>query len=687
MFGLKKNGTTTILFTAFIATLITLLCFLFLPTLQKYKAEIISSELFPPEIQVYEDLDGDKISELIRFIPNTTGTSAFILEKNDKMLYQHNFAGQFVNSNFYFINDYNNDLLKEIYLFTIRKDSLFLHIIEGVTRKIIAEDVFISTFLFHSTTPDIGVTYCKMCDFDKDGYSDLFINLNCTYTYKTRKNIIYNIVKRSLKSNKPTGACLAGDIQLFDINKDGLPEIFGCFSALGNSPSNYFLSDTFMWLLTPNIKSEMLFPPQKKGYYPGIVVTKPIIQNNENKIAIFSCHSGGNDDSTYIAIVSQDGKQIKKLNLNYDIFIRKAFFNTTPENNPNKIVLFSSDGKLQQFDSELNKINEDKLFPFRGFVMRFDIDNDSSKELIFIDNNHNFIIVRNDFQHPVFLPIKIIKHRAISVENTKQGKQILNIQAGDTLYKIDYHKNPLYPFRYFTYLIIWAAAFLVFYFIGKVYKKIASRRYESEKKMATLQITAVENQLNPHFNLNILNSIGALYESHEKDKAQYYMGKYSKLLRNVLLQSGKILVTIEEELEFTRNYLELEKLRMNHAFEYIISDEEKFLDLEIPKMLIHTFCENSVKHGLRHLTKNGKLDIQFSGDKKQLKILISDNGVGREKAKQYSLMSTGKGLTIVNQTLKLHFQLKQKQIKYNISDIYDEQQNAAGTKVEITIPL
>ena len=135
MFDLQKNGTTAILFTAFIATLITILCFTFLPKFQKYKAEIISSEKIPTESHVFEDLDGDKISERIRFIPDFKGTSAFILEKNDKMLYQHNFSGQFVNPNFYFINDYNNDLLKELYLFTIRQDSLFLHIIEGVTRK------------------------------------------------------------------------------------------------------------------------------------------------------------------------------------------------------------------------------------------------------------------------------------------------------------------------------------------------------------------------------------------------------------------------------------------------------------------------------------------------------------------------------------------------------------------------
>ena len=324
MFGLQKNGTTTILFTALIATLITLACFIFLPKLQKYKAEIISSETFPKEIQVFDDLDGDKISERIRFFPDYNGTSAIILEKNDKMLYQHNFSGQFINPNFYFINDYNNDLLKEIYLFTIRKDSLFLHIIEGITRKVIAENVFISTFLFHSTTPDIGVTDCEMHDFDGDNILDLFINLSCTFTQKTRKNVTYDIAKQDLKSNRPTGACFAGDVQLFDINKDESPEIFGNFGALGNSPSSYFLSDTFMWLLTPNINSEMLFPPQKIGYYPGNVITRPLIQSSKNKIALFSCPMGNNYDYPYIAIVSQNGKQIKKHNLNYNIYCLSA---------------------------------------------------------------------------------------------------------------------------------------------------------------------------------------------------------------------------------------------------------------------------------------------------------------------------------------------------------------------------
>ncbi|MCD6355231.1 MAG: ATP-binding protein [Prolixibacteraceae bacterium] len=91
--------------------------------------------------------------------------------------------------------------------------------------------------------------------------------------------------------------------------------------------------------------------------------------------------------------------------------------------------------------------------------------------------------------------------------------------------------------------------------------------------------------------------------------------------------------------------------------------------------------------GLKHLKEKGQINIQFQPLNNQLEISISDNGIGREKAKQYSLMSTGKGLKIVNEALKLHFQLKKVKINYNVSDIYDEQQNVAGTRIEITVPI
>jgi len=229
--------------------------------------------------------------------------------------------------------------------------------------------------------------------------------------------------------------------------------------------------------------------------------------------------------------------------------------------------------------------------------------------------------------------------------------------------------------------------FFIVFLIGLGFQKIATRKLESEKKIVDLQIAAIGKRLNPHFNLNILNSIGSLYETQETTKAQYFLGKYCKLLRDMLLQTNKIAITVKQELEFTKNYLELEKLRLNDKFEFTVEGENDFLSIEIPKTIIHTFCENAVKHGLKHLDKNGKLIIRFLKEPGNLKILIIDNGIGREKARQYSLMSTGQGLNILNQTLDIYYQLKKVKIKYKITDLYNNENEPAGTKVEINIPV
>ncbi|NOY95160.1 MAG: hypothetical protein GXO81_02060 [Chlorobi bacterium] len=254
-------------------------------------------------------------------------------------------------------------------------------------------------------------------------------------------------------------------------------------------------------------------------------------------------------------------------------------------------------------------------------------------------------------------------------------------------YTYEYKKSLLYPFRFLLYFSALLGTFLIVFLIGTYFQHLARRRYEAEKSIAEMQITAIENQLNPHFTLNVLNSIGSLYESHEVKKAQYYFGKYSKLLRQSLFMSGQIAVSIHDELEFVKNYLELEKLRMNNSFEYFIKGNSGLPEVRIPKMLIHTFAENAVKHGLKHFKGDGELIIEFLKQKTHLEITISDNGVGREKARQYSLMSTGKGLEIINKTLKLYSELEAVNITYKITGLYSEEGNPAGTKVTINVPV
>ena len=145
---------------------------------------------------------------------------------------------------------------------------------------------------------------------------------------------------------------------------------------------------------------------------------------------------------------------------------------------------------------------------------------------------------------------------------------------------------------------------------------------------------------------------------------------------------------MEEEIAQIRNYLDLEKFRYSDKFDYSINiNKEVQLNIQIPRMLLHTFVENAIKHGLRHLDKDGKLLIDISGSDNQLIIIVEDNGVGRKKAAEYAISDTGKGLGIIDQIIELYKKLYGTQIQYQIFDLFDRDNSPQGTKVEILIPF
>ncbi len=105
-----------------------------------------------------------------------------------------------------------------------------------------------------------------------------------------------------------------------------------------------------------------------------------------------------------------------------------------------------------------------------------------------------------------------------------------------------------------------------------------------------------------------------------------------------------------------------------------------------PKRLVHTFAENAIKHGLRHLEKDGKLFIRVYPLNGNSNILIRDNGIGREEAKKIELDNTSKGLGILQQILDLYYLLMNKKIVYTVNDLVDDNKKAGGTEVLIEIP-
>ena len=217
------------------------------------------------------------------------------------------------------------------------------------------------------------------------------------------------------------------------------------------------------------------------------------------------------------------------------------------------------------------------------------------------------------------------------------------------------------------------------------------KKAEILNKITESQLTALKAQMNPHFMYNTLNSIQDLVLQKDIKNTNYYLSRYSTLMRKILEISEQNQVELNEEIEILKLYLELEQLRFGTDFEFsIICD----LDINqntifIPSMIIQPFVENAIKHGLLHKKGNKLLAIRFEKIAESIICTIKDNGVGRQKAaeiksrspiahKSFATNATQKRLELININRK-------NKITLEFTDLYTDNV-ASGTEVKIIIP-
>lgn len=180
-------------------------------------------------------------------------------------------------------------------------------------------------------------------------------------------------------------------------------------------------------------------------------------------------------------------------------------------------------------------------------------------------------------------------------------------------------------------------------------------KLEGELKQAALksELAAIKAQLNPHFLYNVFNTINASVPS-QQEKTRQLIATLSDLFRYQLKASKKELVTLEEELDFVKKYLQLEKARFEERLNVEINVPKKLYSEEIPPMLLQPLVENSVKHGISNNLKGGSITISIFKEDDKLKFEIADTGVG-VKDKQ-SLFNKGVGLTNTRLRLQKMYQ-------------------------------
>jgi LytS/YehU family sensor histidine kinase len=172
----------------------------------------------------------------------------------------------------------------------------------------------------------------------------------------------------------------------------------------------------------------------------------------------------------------------------------------------------------------------------------------------------------------------------------------------------------------------------------------------------------------------------------DRELAYDYMNKFTHLLRSLINDAERIYRSLGEELEFVTTYLDLEKLRYGDKFNYKITVGENISRQEqVPKLVLQTFAENAIKHGIMSCKDGGILKIGAEKNHDYLILSIEDNGIGRVKAEGLSL-STGKGLRLTKEFYDILNQINKKPIKHSIIDLHNGNGSSIGTRVEVWVP-
>jgi len=181
--------------------------------------------------------------------------------------------------------------------------------------------------------------------------------------------------------------------------------------------------------------------------------------------------------------------------------------------------------------------------------------------------------------------------------------------------------------------------------------KSKKKQLETEfaKNKIELEHKALRAQMNPHFLFNSLNSIQRMFIEGKTDNANDAMADFGNLLRRILNNSGKETISLKEETDTLKLYLDIEKMRCDNCFDHeiVIDDNINLLSTQVPPLIIQPFVENAIWHGILPKKGKGKIIVSIvpDNDLKNLVCKIEDDGVGFKEEQNSSHESKGIEIT------------------------------------------
>jgi hypothetical protein len=290
----------------------------------------------------------------------------------------------------------------------------------------------------------------------------------------------------------------------------------------------------------------------------------------------------------------------------------------------------------------------------------------------------------------------------IDLPGMKPGKYHIEVKAVNTITGEESETRsiafeiliPWYQSLWFMSLMLILLVIIVWWLVRRRISMIRRQSAETtriNKQFVELEMQALRAQMNPHFIFNAMSAIQNYFVDNKEEKANAYMSKFARLIRQMLDYSRDNFIPLDEEISLLSNYMLLEKMRFEAKLDFSLKldpqiDTSEFV---LPSLLLQPLLENAVNHGIMPAMGKGVIELDMRLEPGYLICEISDNGIGINQSRMDKIQPQGhisKGMDILTKRIESINQLYSSHVSFEIYDLADRSGNS-GTRIIIRFPV
>lgn len=336
------------------------------------------------------------------------------------------------------------------------------------------------------------------------------------------------------------------------------------------------------------------------------------------------------------------------------------------------------------------------------------INANSSNSILNLPRNFNHIFVALDDDPSIQYAYRVTGESSLSQwKNTGSEIHLVGLSRGDhelhirgerdgqfssNVLQYDiFIKTPFYLTWWFVSIFI-ILALVMFNAFLSLESKLLEERRDRNLEVSNLEGKAYRAQMNPHFIFNALNGMQSAMVLGGEKEFNAYISSFSKLIRNTIDMSSEDKITVTDELKYIRNYVKLQDHRLDEKIILEINVDPKIAQdaVYLPCMMLQPIVENSIVHGIIPKQDTGEIKIKLDLDNEMLRIIVTDNGIGRKaaaKQKEGYAKYKSHATQIMRDRINIFNYYNERKLAFEMKDLFDDDGNASGTKVILYVPL